>query len=184
MKYKIVKQHSDASTSTSESDTSEYKSTSTIKEPSRKVFIPIDAAAEEDDYVKPKKGTVQDNYTKEEINNLLKGYVSLKNSSQKKYLLTLQPFKVWVKYYNPTTKKFRTGGLLMKVDPDLRFITLGNPSQKINWSVQLKDHVIFVPNPQKKEEEIKEQKEQIREENMKDKLLNLYKQGKLQKKAK
>jgi hypothetical protein len=176
MKYKIVKQHSDASTSTSE-----YKSTT--KEPGRKVFIPIDAAAEEDNYVKPRKGTVQDNYTKDEINNLLKGYVSLKNSSQKKYLLTLQPFKVWVKYYNPTTKKFRTGGLLMKVDPELRFITLGNPSKKINWSVQLKDHVIFVPNPQKKEEEKQEQKEQEREENMKDKLLNLYKQGKLQKKA-
>jgi hypothetical protein len=178
MKYKIIKQKSsepDTTTDTSTSTTDSF--TQTSKQDRPKEFINI----EQTNYTRPKK-TAQDNYTKDEINEKLLGYVSLKTSSHKKFLLTLQPFKVWIKYYNPITKKFRTGGLLMKVDPELRYITLGNPGNKITWSVQLKDHIIFVPNPKKQEEKIQQQKELEKEDRTKEKLLDLYKQGKLQKK--
>ena len=104
-------------------------------------------------YKIPAGGTYQDNMSKSEIKKKLIGYKSLKTDESKRYLLTLTPFKVWIKYYNPTTKQFRTGGLMMKVDPQLRYMMLVNTSSNITWSVQLKDNIIFVPDPSKKEQE-------------------------------
>jgi hypothetical protein len=123
-------------------------------------------------YKKPREGTFQDNLTKEEIKKKLVGYKSLKTMQQKKYLETLTLFKTWIKYYNPTTKQFRTGGLLMKVDPDMRYIMLVNTAKNLTWSVQLKDNIIFVPDP-------KIQEEKDTDQNLKEKLLELYKKGKL-----
>jgi hypothetical protein len=136
-------------------------------------------------YKKPRGGTVQDNMSKSEIKKKLIGYKSLKTQESKKYLLTLNPFKTWIKYYNPSTKQFRTGGLLMKVDPELRFIMLVNTNSNLTWSVQLADNIIFVPDPKKKEEEDEQkrlQEEQaIKEDLTKDKLYKLYISGKLKK---
>lgn len=136
-------------------------------------------------YKKPKGGTVQDNMTKSEIKKKLVGYKSLKTKESKKYLLTLTPFKTWIKYYNQTTKQFRTGGLLSKVDPELRYIMLVNTNNRLTWSVQLDSNIIFVPDPRKKEEteqqEKQKQKDDHKEEVTKDKLYKLYIEGKLRK---
>ena len=135
-------------------------------------------------YKKPKGGTVQDNLSTPEIKAKLVGYKSLKTKESKKYLLTLTPFKVWLKYYNPKTKQFRTGGLLFKVDPELKYIMLVNTSSNLTWSVQLDDHIIFVPDPnktEKKEQETKERDQERKEQEIKDKLYKLYKSGKLSK---
>jgi hypothetical protein len=161
--YKIIKQEY-----TSDTDTyTESKSDFTQEGGANKYNSIVNTG-----YKKPKQGTFQDNLTKEDIQKKLIGYKSLKTMSQKKYLQTLVPFKAWVRYYNPITKQFRTGGLLMKVDPDMRFIMLVNTSKNLTWSVQLKDNIIFVPDPK-----IQEEKET--EQNLKEKLLDLYKNGKL-----
>jgi hypothetical protein len=97
-------------------------------------------------YINPKDGTKQQNMTKEDIKEKLSGFRTL-NEKNYKYLLTLPIFKTWIRYYNPKTKQFRIGGLLMKVDPELRFIMLVNTGLKKSWSVQLKDNIIFVPDP-------------------------------------
>jgi hypothetical protein len=136
-------------------------------------------------YKKPKGGTYQDNLSKSEIKKKLIGFKSLKTKEAKKYLLTLTPFKTWIKHYNPTTRQFRTGGLLLKVDPKLRFIMLVNTANKISWSVQLDDNIIFVPDPLKKEQEEKDKKDREinikKEEIIKDKLYKLFITGKLKK---
>lgn len=100
------------------------------------------------DYKNPKGGSKQSLLSKTEIKEKLAGYKTL-HKDDYRYLLTLPPFKTWIKYYNPTTKQFRVGGLLMKVDPELRFLTLANTGLKKSWSVQLKNHenIIFVPDP-------------------------------------
>jgi hypothetical protein len=137
----------------------------------------------EAEYKRPRKGTKQENFTKDDIRERLDGYKSLRTARDKKYLLTLQPFKVWIKYYNIKTNQFRTGGLLSKVDPDLRYIMLVNTRFNLTWSVQLDDNIIFVPDPKialekerLKQEEIKQQK---KIEKTKDKLYELYLKGKL-----
>ena len=134
-------------------------------------------------YIKPITGSMQDNMDKEDMKNKLIGYKTLKAHNYN-ILLTLPIFKTWIKYYNPTTKKFRIGGLLMKVDPELRFIMLVNTGIKKSWSVQLKDNIIFIPDTSLltettkiiKEDTIK-QKEYI----IKDKLYKMYLEGKLHK---
>jgi hypothetical protein len=136
-------------------------------------------------YRKPRGGTVQDNLTKSEIKKKLVGYKSLKTQEAKKYLLTLTPFKTWIKYYNQVTKQFRTGGLLMKVDPELKYIMLVNTNKSLTWSVQLNENIIFVPDPtikeQEEQERLEKEKKKHKEEVTKSKLYNLYIQGKLKK---
>lgn len=140
-------------------------------------------------FVKPSSGSMQDKMGKEDMKKKLEGYKTLKNS-QYKYLLTLPLFKTWIRYYNPTTKQFRIGGLLMKVDPELRFIMLVNTGLKKSWSVQLKDNTIFIPDPDKIQETdpepetetlIKENNTKRQEYIIKDKLYKMYLEGKLKK---
>lgn len=121
----------------------------------------------------------QVNFTKEEIKDKLKGYKALKTSQDKKVLLELQPFKVWIRYFNTETKEFRIGGLLKLVDKELRYIMLVNTNKMITWSVQLKDNIIFIPDPEKQKEKLREK---LKEDCEKDKLYKLYKAGKLKKK--
>lgn len=128
-------------------------------------------------YKKPKEGSKQDHMTKDQIREKLQGYRALKTTQDKRYLLNLKPFKVWIRYFNTQTKEFRVGGLLKLVDPELRYIMLVNTNKGLTWSVQLKDNIIFVP----KDVEAKE-KEREKEKMTKEKLYKLYKEGKLAKK--
>lgn len=135
-------------------------------------------------YTKPESGSKQDNYTKREIKDKLNGYKPLKTEQDKKILLKLKPFKVWIKYFNVITKKFRVGGLLKMVDPDLRYIMLVNLNTNTTWSVQLSDCVIFI-SEEEEEKQIIKQKEDAKinkEIKIKDGLYKLYKKGKLIKK--
>jgi hypothetical protein len=141
-------------------------------------------------YKNPKEGSKQSKLTKAEIKEKLIGYKTL-NKKDYNYLLTLPVFKTWIKYYNHVTKQFRVGGLLMKVDPELRFITLVNTGIKKSWSVQLQtnENIIFVPEPSKRlsvtvkddepvsKAENKKRKDYI----IKEKLYKMYLDGKLQK---
>jgi hypothetical protein len=136
-------------------------------------------------YKNPKEGSKQSKLTKAEIKEKLIGYKTL-HEKDYNYLLTLPVFKTWIKYYNRVTKQFRVGGLLMKVDPELRFITLVNTGIKKSWSVQLKtnENIIFVPElvnvkvePSEVESEDKNKKDYI----IKEKLYRMYLEGKLQK---
>ena len=170
--YKIIKKKeytSDTDTTSEDSSTENYR-TETSQGGNGKFTSIVNSG-----YKKPKGGTFQDNITKDDVKQKLIGYKSLKTMQQKKYLQTLSPFKTWIRYYNPTTKQFRIGGFLMKVDPDMRYIMLVNPAKNLTWSVQLKDNIIFVPDPKLQEEKEKKQ-------NLKEKLLELYKSGKLTKK--
>lgn len=145
-------------------------------------------------YINPKDGTKQQNMSKEDIKEKLSGFRTL-NEKNYKYLLTLPIFKTWIRYYNPKTKQFRIGGLLMKVDPELRFIMLVNTGLKKSWSVQLKDNIIFVPDPkhenniiEKENKDIKYNKQddniKKKEYLIKEKLYKLYLEGKLKKESK
>jgi hypothetical protein len=131
----------------------------------------------ESSYKKSKTGSKQDNMTKEQIKEKLQGYKALKTSQDKRYILNLKPFKVWIRYFNTVTKEFRVGGLLKLVDPSLRYIMLVNTNKNLTWSVQLKDNIIFVPNNVEEK-----QQEREKEKLTKEKLYKLYKDGKLAKK--
>jgi hypothetical protein len=135
------------------------------------------ASLVDSNYKKPREGSRQDNFTKDQIREKLIGYKALRTSQDKEYLLKLKPFKVWVRYFNNVTKEFRVGGLLKMVDKELRYIMLVNTSKNLTWSVQLKDCIIFIPKDLEKQEQEK-QKEQL----TKEKLYKLYQQGKLGKK--
>jgi hypothetical protein len=142
-------------------------------------------------YKKSKYGSKQDHMTGYDMVHQLDNYVSLKTLKEKRILERVTPFKTWIRYLNINNKKFRVGGLLMKVEyPD--YIMLVNPKLNLTWSVQLKDHIIYVPDkdfPRNKEEremikikrkELEKRKE--KEEKMdilKDHLFSLYKTGKL-----
>ena len=106
-------------------------------------------------YKKPKGGSRQDNFSRDEILQRLENYIPLKTMKEKQLLTQLPNFKTWIRYYNTDTKQFRTGGLLMKVSfPD--YIMLVNTAKNITWSVQLKNNIIYVPDPkiaQQKEKE-------------------------------
>ena len=140
----------------------------------------------ESNYKKSKYGSKQDNFTKEQIREKLKGYKALRTDKEKKILLSLKPFKVWIRYFNTITKEFRVGGLLKIVDPELRYIMLVNTTNNLTWSVQLKDCIIFIPKStedpeRKKREQEEKQKQQDKENKTKEKLYKLYKDGKLAK---
>jgi hypothetical protein len=142
-------------------------------------------------YKKSKYGSKQDHMTGYDMVHQLDNYVALKTLKEKRILERVIPFKSWIRYLNINNKKFRVGGLLMKVEyPD--YIMLVNPKLNLTWSVQLKDHIIYVPDkdyPRNREEremikikrkELEKKKE--KEEKMdilKDHLFSLYKTGKL-----
>jgi hypothetical protein len=126
-------------------------------------------------YKIPKTGSIQDNLTREEILDKLDGYVPLRTLKQMEVLTTVPRFKTWVKYMNKETGKFRMGGLLMKtVYP--KYIVLANSTNKLVWSVQLKDNIIFIRNP---DELQKEKIENDKIEQIKDKLYDMYINGEL-----
>jgi len=156
-------------TSDSETDNGKYQFTSIINS----------------NYKKPKYGSKQDNLTKEEIREKLKGYRLLKTNQDKRYLLKLEPFTVWVRYFNIVKNEFRLGGLLHSVDPQLRYIMLINTQSKVIWSVQIKDNIFFVPKDIEERKKIREEKKQLqkqlqeKEKRTKEKLYKLYKEGKL-----
>ena len=173
-KYKIVKK--DYSDVTSDyTDTTNNNTTDTSQTYRFTSLTPT--------YKKPPEGSKQDNLTKEEIMDKLKGYKALRTMQDKRYLLTLPPFKVWIKYFNTETKEFRIGGLLKLVDSQLRYIMLVNTSQNLTWSVQLKDNIIFIPKDieEKQQEKEREKIEKDKEDAIKNKLYKLYQQGKLTK---
>ena len=165
IEYKIIKKnHTDSSDSSDSSDIKPIQYDSIVNS----------------NYKVPKGGTIQDNLTKEQIKQKLIGYKALKTNNSKKYLLTLPLFRTWIKYYNTKTNKFRTGGLLMKVDSDLKYIILVNTVKKLRWSVELSDNIIFVPNPKEVDQKELEKKEvEQKEKDIKEKLFKLYKTGKL-----
>jgi hypothetical protein len=102
-------------------------------------------------YKKPKNGSNQDNYTKEEILKQLKGYIPLTTLEEKKILTELPIFKTWIKYINLNNKQFRSGGFLMKVQyPD--YITLVNTKYNTMWSVQLNKSIIYIRDPRLKQQ--------------------------------
>jgi hypothetical protein len=182
--YRVVKHNSDSEQSdSSESSntltTDSYTSDSTNK--NQYQFTSIVNS----NYKKPKGGTQQEHMTKEQVKQRLKGYKVLKTMKEKKELLTLQPFKVWIRYFNTTTKEFRIGGLLKLVDPDLKYIMLVNTRNRLTWSVQLKDTYIFIPKDikekarEKELDKIRKKEQREKEDLIKEKLYKLYINGKL-----
>lgn len=125
------------------------------------------------DYKKPITGSMQDSMTKEEIIKRLENCIPLKTMEEKKVLTKLPFFRTWIRYYNINTKQFRVGGVLTKVVyPD--YMVLVNLNNKVSWSVQLKDVIVYITHPA--------QNEKIKEKKIKDKLYDLYKRGKLSRK--
>lgn len=172
-KYNIIKNNSDY-------DPTEDYLTESTSESSVKYDSMVNSK-----YTNPKEGSKQSKLTKDEIKEKLIGYKIL-HAKDYKYLLTLPVFKTWIKYYNHVTKQFRVGGLLMKVDSELRFITLVNTGIKKSWSVQLQtnENVIFVPEVVKvnKSEVNSETDDENRKDYIiKEKLYKMYLEGKLQK---
>lgn len=164
--YNVIKKDSSDEDSYSDSDTNSGGAESAHR------YVSIADST----YKKPRGGSVQENFTKDQIREKLHGYRALKTPHDQRFLLTLKPFKVWIRYFNTVTKEFRVGGLLKLVDPELRYIMLVNTSKNLTWSVQLKDCIIFVP---KDIEQKTHEKEKI--QFTKDKLFKLYQQGKLRK---
>lgn len=164
-KYIVIKKEETEETETQETETQTETQIETEETQNNK------------EYIRPINGTKQDNYTKKEIKQQLKGYLALKTDEDKKILLTLKPFKVWIKYVNLLTNEYRVGGLLKIVDKQLRYIMLTNLNSKLTWSVQLKDCIIFISKDIEEKENIrlKEQIEKDKEEYVKNKLYKLYK---------
>jgi hypothetical protein len=127
------------------------------------------------DFVPPREGTTQDNMTEDQIANCIEGYIALRTTEEKEVLTTLPIFKTWVRYYNIRTKKFRIGGLLMKVVHPT-YIMLVNTSNQLAWSVQLKDNIIFIRHPEEIE---RERLEEERVNAIKDRLYEMYLNGDL-----
>lgn len=121
-------------------------------------------------YKKPKEGSKQENFTRDDVLRQLDGLIPLKTMDEKRILEHLPLFKTWVKYITLDTKQYRRGGLLMKVQyPD--YITLVNSRSKLTWSVQLNNAILYIKDPrtqyskkaetQKQEKTSKKQQKQI-----------------------
>lgn len=152
-------------------DTDSYYTDSTNENGGKLIFNSISRT----NYKKSSHGSKQDNLSKEEIKEKLQGYIPLRTMQEKKILTKLPYFKTWVRYINENTKQFRTGGLLMKVVyPD--YIMLANTSQNLTWSVQLKDNIIFIKDPKDQKDRMEQKK---KDEQIKDKLFDMYKKGQL-----
>ena len=156
------------------------------------------------DYKKPRGPSKQDQLTLEQIRTKLRGHRELKTMTEKSMLKYLQPFRVWVRYYDTKKEKFRVGGLLMKVDYP-NYATLVNTKNNISWSIQLNDNIIYIPETavetakqkmreiQKQQTETRDPRTETRDETLstnetrnsrredliKDKLYDLFMKGKL-----
>jgi hypothetical protein len=189
--YRVIKHNSESelseSSESSNTSTDSYDTSDSTNKNQYQFMSIVNS-----NYKKPKGGTQQENMTKEQVKQKLKGYKVLKTMKEKKELLTLQPFKVWIRYFNTITKEFRIGGLLKLVDPDLKYIMLVNTRNRLTWSVQLKDTYIFIPKDikekarekelektRKKELEKQLEKQREKEDLIKEKLYKLYINGKL-----
>jgi hypothetical protein len=88
-------------------------------------------------YNRPDK-TFQETLSNEDIKLQLKDYKKIED-------ITTVSIGTHIKYFNidTTTKqsKFRMGGILQKIDPQGRFITLSNGT--LNWSVQLTSSILY-----------------------------------------
>lgn len=138
------------------SDTSDNKNIKNIQSKQKSKSKPKDTkdpkfkSIVSSNYRKPRYGTTQDNYTKDDIIKHLKGFIPLTTMEEKKILTELPIFRAWIKYINVNTKQFRMGGFLMKVQyPD--YIMLANPRTKVSWSVQLNNTIIYIRDPRDKE---------------------------------
>lgn len=171
----IVDKESTADTTVPGDDTDTYFATETETEaPVSHRFKTIQSIP----FKPPPGGTVQDNMSIEDIQRRLEGYVPLKTMAEKNYLTELPLMRTWVRYYNTELRKFRTGGILMKVSyPD--YIVLVSTGKGLTWSVQLRNNVIFVPDPELAEQKRRQEEE---EEEVKNQLYELYLQGKLKRK--
>jgi hypothetical protein len=171
----------DMTTTTYDSDDDDYYSETedTSTQTGDKKYITVPRPR----YIKPPRGSTQDNFTKEEILRRLQNCIPLKTMQEKSILNDLPIFKTWIRYYNVEKRLFRVGGLLLKSGyPE--YITLINPTQNVTWSVQLKDSIIYIQDPNKQEitrqEKQQERKEKKKKENMvKEKLYEMYQNGRL-----
>jgi hypothetical protein len=126
-------------------------------------------------YERPEDGSIQENLSDEQKLGLIKNFIPLRTMKEKEYLLDLPTHRPWVRYYNLRSKQFRLGGLLCKVHfPD--YIILMNYRTKVYWSVQLEHNIIYVSNRDYTKLITPKTQDYI----IKNKLLNLYKRGKLQ----
>jgi hypothetical protein len=93
----------------------------------------------EDNY--KKKGTsVQDNLNDEDIEQLLEDYEEVNDVTELKNGLHIRYYSL-VKKKNNIYKIFRMGGTIIKIDPELKYLVLSN--NKVNWSVQIKDSILY-----------------------------------------
>jgi hypothetical protein len=174
-KIVIKKQYSDYTTE----NVTEVDSESIYQEGGRTEYTSIVNSS----YKKSRNGSVQDNLTRDDIINRLDNYMPLKTIHEKKILTRLPYFKTWIKYFNTKTRQFRVGGLLMKVEyPD--YIMLVNTAKKITWSVQLKDNIIYIPEDVELKDinKLEKQNEKKKENEIKNRLFELYKKGELSRK--
>lgn len=123
---------------------------------------------------KYKLNSKQEQMSEDVVRQKLQGFIPLTTIRDKKLLTTLPLFKTWVRYINTKTGQFRIGGLLMKVEYP-NYIMLVNNDKNITWSVQLKDNMIFIRDPSRRDEVKKEQL-------VKNKLYQMYRNGELKRK--
>lgn len=116
-------------------------------------------------YKNPEGGSFQENMNTGDMREKLKGFVQIKNHSE---FDKLPIRKTWIRYINKKTGLFRIGGLLIKNSDD--YIILLNTVSKITWSVQKIDNYFWKPT------NIDDVKREI---NAKNKLFDLYKNGRL-----
>lgn len=187
MKKKIIiNKHSTDTTDSTTYDTMEstestsYETETTeTQQVSHRTFFNIATTG----YKKTRYGSKQDKLTQKEINEKLVGWRYLSNYNE---LEELPLFTTWVKYINVKTGKFRTGGFLLKTNLP-NYIVLYNPNMNyITWSVQLDENDLYI-----KDEPVDdytessnetEQERNEREQMIKNKLYQLYIQGRLEKK--
>ena len=116
-------------------------------------------------FKKPEGGSFQENMKTSDMRDKLKGFVQIKNLSE---FDNLPIRKTWIRYINKKTGLFRVGGLLINNSND--YIILLNTVNNITWSVQKIDNYFWKP--------IKIL-DTIRETSAKNKLFDLYKNGRL-----
>lgn len=108
-------------------------------------------------YERPSQGTRQDQFTKKDIKQKLRGYMKISAEE-----LVEVKYSTWIKYIDNKTGLFRVGGILSKVSPP-DYIVLKNPYNKMSWSVQMKSNTFYIPDPSvnQKKEELEQQKEEV-----------------------
>lgn len=129
-------------------------------------------------FKKPEEGTFQNNMSSTEIRKQLDGYKPLRTMEEKKILTTLPFFKTWVKYHGPDNK-LKIGGVMIKQEYP-KYIMLMNLKSKITWSVQLENNTIYIPENMLSKDSSEIDKAKMKNINTKNKLMSLYKSGRLQ----